>query len=465
MAKKEKKIVSVITMPLVTEKWQEDILFKRFEVCRKIYNAMLGQMLKKYRMMTDLKEYKAASSVINAAYKEANGNDRELKRIKSTPEYKEATETQNRLRMEYGFTEFQFGKASLRYSEYFRDIIPTKLAQMSIGKPLWAAFEMMLFNKGEGKRPAPHFKKYDSFSSVVTDGRSGIRIVDENDKTILKMDPAKRYWVYVTTKKSKNLKMPIKVDKKNLYLLEMMDRDIHTVRIIRKKVRGNYRYLVQLTVSGVPAEKLDRDGNRKHSVGYDKEVGVYINTRSVTLATKEGTRVIDLRNPNKYEDRIADIQRYMDNSKRATNPGNYNPDGTAKKKTRWNFSKGYQKARAEKANLERVMAEQRKIRANMIANEIIALGTNIVVNDYSFAKAAERKKEDEKTKRGTCASKKKAGKAISENAPSMIITILDNKLKALGYNGVVKERVEELEPQKPGLNEFYALQMLAKCCG
>ena len=34
----ENKIMSVVTLPLKTEKWQEDILQKRFELCRKIYN-------------------------------------------------------------------------------------------------------------------------------------------------------------------------------------------------------------------------------------------------------------------------------------------------------------------------------------------------------------------------------------------------------------------------------------------
>ena len=34
---KEHKAVSAVTLPLKTEKWQEDILFKRFELCRNIY--------------------------------------------------------------------------------------------------------------------------------------------------------------------------------------------------------------------------------------------------------------------------------------------------------------------------------------------------------------------------------------------------------------------------------------------
>ena len=480
MAKKETKAISVITIPLITEKWQEDVLFKRFEVCRSIYNAMLGGMLKEYRKMTHSKEYKDAQQIINDTYKQINKlkaepvlkqdekkRDKEINKLKKTDAYTNAVNTCNDLRKAYGFSEFGFIAASNKYSEHFRGIVPTKLAELSIAKPMWAAFEKMIFNKSEGeKRPMPHFKKYNTFSSVVTDGRSGIRIVDENNKTTKKMDSSQKYFVLMTSKKGKSLRMPLKIDRKNTYLLEMMERDIHTVRIIRKKVKGNYRYLAQLSVTGVPAEKYDKDGNLKHTVGHDKEVGIYINTRSIVAATKEGTIILNLNNPNKYIDQINEIQKYMDNSKRATNPDNFNEDGTVKKgvKLTWNYSNGYKRARDKKANLERIMAEQRKIRANIIANQIIAMGTNVVVNDYSFAKAAEKSKEDKKTKKGTYASKHKAGKTIAENAPSMIITILDNKLKALGYNGVIKEKVEILETETPGLNEFYANQMLAKCC-
>ena len=42
----ENKIMSVVTLPLKTEKWQEDILQKRFELCRKIYNNMLHYEMK-----------------------------------------------------------------------------------------------------------------------------------------------------------------------------------------------------------------------------------------------------------------------------------------------------------------------------------------------------------------------------------------------------------------------------------
>ncbi|MCQ6963912.1 transposase, partial [Methanolobus chelungpuianus] len=47
----------VLTLELKTEKWQEDILDKRFNIGRQIYNACLGELYKRYNTMTQRKEY------------------------------------------------------------------------------------------------------------------------------------------------------------------------------------------------------------------------------------------------------------------------------------------------------------------------------------------------------------------------------------------------------------------------
>ncbi|WP_459566523.1 hypothetical protein [Clostridium sporogenes] len=47
----------VLTLPLKTEKWQEDILEKRLNIARQIYNACLGEIFSRYRLMKRQKEY------------------------------------------------------------------------------------------------------------------------------------------------------------------------------------------------------------------------------------------------------------------------------------------------------------------------------------------------------------------------------------------------------------------------
>lgn len=47
----------VLTLPLKTEKWQEDVLEKRLNIARQIYNACLREILSRYRLMQRQKEY------------------------------------------------------------------------------------------------------------------------------------------------------------------------------------------------------------------------------------------------------------------------------------------------------------------------------------------------------------------------------------------------------------------------
>lgn len=67
----------------------------------------------------------------------------------------------------------------------------------------------------------------------------------------------------------------------------------------------------------------------------------------------------------------------MDTSRHATNPDNYNEDGTSKEKSEingWNFSKAYKKYRAELYEIFRKECEEKKLLQEILANEVIASG-------------------------------------------------------------------------------------------
>ena len=48
----------IVEFPLKTEKYQEDILNKRFEIGRKIYNSLVNVTQKRYREMIKTREYR-----------------------------------------------------------------------------------------------------------------------------------------------------------------------------------------------------------------------------------------------------------------------------------------------------------------------------------------------------------------------------------------------------------------------
>jgi hypothetical protein len=449
--------VSVVTIPLKTEKWQSDLLVKRFEICRQIYNSMLGYELKKLREMERKPEYKQAQDTIASAYK--NMTKQERKKSKGV---KSAIDAKKDLMKEYGFSDFGFTNDVGRFYKYFNANVSSMMAGRSIAKPMWAAFDDYFYGNGEKIK----FKRKGDWHSIVTDGKSGIRIVDEEGNTVLGEANGRKLYCLCGTNKGKPAKMPLKIDKSDTYKLEMLDRKYKCVRITHKEVRGKLKWYVQITVDGTPAVRYDKDGVIKNPINEGK-VGIYVDTSQVVYTTDGKTfTTISLEDTEKdiyYDTKIAEIQRYLDNSRRATNPENYNSDGTIKKgnmqdgkryKLRWNLSKGYYKALAELKDLYRVQSENRKLERIVIANEILSHGNCIAVNDYPFQWAAMRKKETKSENE----RKKKAGYAVGHNAPAMLVTLIDAKLTSAGNCGVTKIKISDID-KSDGYRKFYTKQM------
>ena len=61
--KEELKLNFVLTLKVDTELYQEDILDKRLDIGRRIYNACLNELNKRYRLMVESKEYQSAQKM------------------------------------------------------------------------------------------------------------------------------------------------------------------------------------------------------------------------------------------------------------------------------------------------------------------------------------------------------------------------------------------------------------------
>jgi hypothetical protein len=451
--------MSVVTIPLKTEKWQSDLLAKRFEICRQIYNAMLGYELKKLHKMEREPEYKHAQEVIVNAYKTMEAAER-----KKDADFKTAVETKREMMKQYRFSKQRFIGDTTSFYKHFSASIPSIVAGCSIAPPMWAAFEDYFYGAGRQIK----FKRKGDWNSMVSDARSGIRIVDEDGTTIRGNADGRKLYCVCGSNKAKTVKMPLKLDKNDLYKQEMLEKPYKQVRIVKKEVRGTLKWYVQITVDSAPVLRYDKEGNVKNPIA-DGKVGIYIDTTHVVYTT-DGKNFTDINLEDKdadayYDARIKELQQYLDNSRRATNPENFNADGTCKKgiwidgeryRLKWKFSNGYYKGVAELKDLYRVQAENRKLERINIANEILSHGSDIMVNDYPFQAAAMRKKETKKENE----SKKKAGYAIGHNAPAMLVTLMDTKLKSAGYAGVCRRKIKDLE-KAAGYRERYAKEMWA----
>lgn len=388
----------IVQFPLKTEKYQEDILNKRFEIGRKIYNSLVNITQKRYKEMIKTKKYRSIISSLT-------GNKKTDKEI-----WKQI----NEVRKQYGMSEYSFHEDVKKMQKYFKDNIDSFTAQ-KIATTLWKSYEKLFF--GNGKKV--YFKRYGELNSLEgKSNKTGIRFKDD---TII--------W--------NGLTILVVIDYDNYYEYQAMQSDISYCRIIRKYVRNKYKYYVQIVFKGNPPVKVDtKTGEIKHSIGQG-DVGIDIGTSTIAISSETDVKIFEL------ADRVQNIEkqkqkllRKMDRSRRVTNPENYNEDGTIKKqgskKIVWNKSNHYIKYQNELKVLCRKQADIRKYQHECLANYIVSLGNKVYVEKMNFSGLQKRAKNTEKNDKGRFKRKKRFGKSLANKAPSMLLSIIDRKLKYFG---------------------------------
>lgn len=388
----------IVQFPLKTEKDQEDILNKRFEIGRKMYNSLVNVTQKRYKEMIKTKEYRTLLNSITGDKK----NDKVIwKQI-------------NDKRKQYGLSEYSFHEDVKKMQKHFKDNIDSFTAQ-KIASELWKSYDQLFY--GNGKKV--YYKKFGELNSLEgKSNKTGIRF--KNDMII---------W--------NGLKIPVIVDYDNYYEYQAMQCDICYCRIVRKYVRNKYKFYVQIIFKGNPPVKVDSEkGEIKHFIG-NGDVGLDIGTQTIAIVSQTDIKILELADKvQNIENQKQKLLRKMDRSRRATNLNNYNEDGTIKKqgnkKVKWNKSNHYVKYQNKLKELYRKQADVRKYQHECLANYIISLGNKVYVEKMNFAGLQRRSKNTEKNEQGKFKRKKRFGKSLANKAPSMLLTIIDRKLKYFG---------------------------------
>lgn len=388
----------VVQFPLKTEKYQEDILDKRFEIGRKIYNSLVNITQKRYKEMIKTKKYRTLLSSLT-------GNKKTDKDV-----WKQIDD----MRKQYGFSEYSFHEDVKKLQKHFKDNIDSYTAQ-KIASALWKSYEKLFY--GNGKKIS--YKKFGELNSLEgKSNRAGVRF---RDNMIL--------W--------NGLIIPVVIDYNNYYEYQAMQCDICYCRILRKFIRNKYKYYVQIVFKGIPPAKINnKTGEIKHSVGCG-DVGIDIGTSTIAIVSQSDVKILELADKvQNIENQKQKLLRKMDRSRRATNPNNYNEDGTIKKqgnkKIKWNKSNHYIKYQNKLKELYRKQADIRKYQHECLANYIISLGNKVYVEKMNFVGLQRRAKNTEKNDKGKFKRKKRFGKSLANKAPSMLLTIIDRKLKYIG---------------------------------
>lgn len=407
----------IVEFPLRTEKYQEDILNKRFEIGRMIYNSLVNVTQKRYKEMIKARKYRKLMSSLT-------GNKKSDKEI-----WKQI----NNIRKQYGMSEYSFHEDVKKIQKHFKENIDSFTAQ-KIATTLWKSYDKLFF--GNGKRV--YFKRYGELNSLEgKSNKTSIRLI--NDTLI---------W--------NGLKIPVVIDYDNYYEYQAMQCNICYNRIVRKYVRNKYKFYVQVVFKGNPPVKVNIEtGEIKHCVG-DGDVGLDIGTRTIAIASQSDVKILELADRvQNIENKKQRLLRKMDRSRRSTNPDNYNEDGIVKKqgnkKVIWNKSNHYIKCQNELKELYRKQADIRKYQHECLANYIVSLGNKLYVEKMNFAGLQRRAKSTEKNDKGRFKRKKRFGKSLANKAPSMLLAIINRKL---GYFGEKLIEIDTFSAKASQFNHF-----------
>jgi hypothetical protein len=398
----------VLNLKLKTELFQEHMLDKRFEIGRQIYNAVLGNTLKRYNEMTKTKRWKNNQIILSDLYKKYKDNEQELKK-QCKPYYKIKSE----MLSEFGLNEYSLHEDVTEMQHTFKSNIDSFTAQ-KIASRVWTAIDDNLFGKGE----QVHFKN-------KTKGLNSLE--GKSNSTGIRYNLEKNLFLW------NGLEIPVELDLNNQYEIDALRNKICFCRIKRKFICEKYKYILQIILEGTPPIKINKcTGELKNDIGHGT-CGIDIGTQTVAYISNYDCKLYELApNVQNIENEKRKLLRYMDRSKRTTNPNNFNEYGTIKRgvKLEWNYSKGYSKAKNKLKDLYRKQSDIRQQDHNIMTNEILRNCNIVYVEEMNYKGLQKRSKKTEKNAQGKFKKKKRFGKSLANKAPSMFITMLNNKLKA-----------------------------------
>ncbi len=358
----------VCELPLVVSANKEGVLLSRLEAARQMYNACLGEAMRRVNQVRQSKDFNKARSL-----KPSNPERKVL--------FKKARE-----RYEFSDYAIQSYSTKIRHS-WISEHIDANTGQKLATRAFNAA-QKILF--GQGKRV--RFKGKNQMDSVEgKSNKSGIR------------------WKNDTVEWS-GLKLDALIASNDPTVLHGLNSKVKYVRLVRRKVSGKNRFYAQLVCQGKPFIKP------KNSLGKG-DVGIDMGPSTIAVVSDTESHLKQFASELEFKaHKIRNLSSKMDRSRRATNPDNYNPNGTVRKgKKRWNSSKTYLKTRNAKANLERKLAAHRKSLHGELVNDILRTGDTFKLELLSYK-----------------AFQKLFGKSVDKRAPGMFVSHLKNKAERAG---------------------------------
>ncbi|UEM24319.1 hypothetical protein JL100_032340 (plasmid) [Skermanella mucosa] len=367
----------IAEFPLRTTAADERTLEVRLEAARHVYNACLGESLRRLALMRHSKDWQAARAM-------AKGKQRTAL-FKSTMQ------------------RFGFSSASIqKHAEACRDAcwLGDHIGSHDTQTTSLRAFKAVQMH-AYGKRGRPRLKGRNRLHSVEGKGDAVIRLRCQDERPVVLWD---------------GLVLPLMLDPRDRDRWQEQALSCRTkyVRILLRSVRGKTLWYAQLVQEGL-APRKERLPLGDGVVGLDLGPST-IAAVSDTDATLEPfcPGVADM------DAVIRRLQRALDRSRRATNPDAFNDDGTYRPGARITVrSRRYRELAAKRADRERRLASERKRAQGELANRVLAWGNLIKTEKVSY-KSFQRN----------------FGRSVKRRAPCLFVSTLKRKAASAGVSVV-----------------------------
>ena len=415
--KKSKSPTFIHELRLKTTPADIKVLSRRLDVARQLYNACLGESLKRLCLMKQSKAYQTALTLPKQTKKKgkliANKSRQQL--------FKQAKKV------------FQFSEYAIHayltkiYSKTWLVQHLDSLTAQKVATRAFKAAEAYAY----GKKGKPRFKGKNQFSSIEgKNNKSGIRLVD-----------GEIVWSSGRTKLTLKPRYDMK-DKEGLEAYALSCRAKY-VRLVQRQIKGHPVWYAQLIQEGLPYLKSKH--KRPNGV-----VGLDIGPSGIAIV---GEMQADLQafcpELDDTRQKISAIQRKMSRSLRANNPENFEQNrvvvsqqnkkslklGKMKKgRRKWLRSKKYKELQIAASELQRKMAATRKTAHGRLANQVIGLGTTIKTEKLSYQ-----------------SFQKNFGKSVGFRAPGLFVKLLRRKAESAGG------KVVEFNTRTTALSQTWSL--------
>jgi transposase len=376
------KTDSFITeLPLAVSLADEKHLLARLEVARQVYNACLGESLKRLGLLRQSKAYQAAQKMPRGRTdKGATQKQRGMAKARACA-FREANKA-------VGFREYDLHAYAKQFNHCW---LGEHLDINTIQKLATRAFRAVQ-QHGFGKRGRPRFKGKNQMDSV--EGKS-------NASGIRWREPCVE-WL--------GLKLETIVAQDDPVIAHGLAAHVKYVRIVRRKLKGRNRFYVQLVCEGKPYQKP------KNQLG-EGDVGLDLGPSTIAAVAEQGAfleRFCDELILRQRE--IRRLQRQIARQRRANNPECYDEMGRLTKGKRLtNKSARQRETEAKLAELHRKQAAHRKSLHGQTVNRVLRMGNVFKLEKLSYL-----------------AFQRRYGRSVGMRAPGMFVEHLRRKAASAG---------------------------------